>query len=522
MQPHHVISATKSADPLDGMSDLDQISDDAKDWLKYALDPFHDYQLNSFNGYPDVSTEPTVVVKVRQAIEISAPSDLPADTNWDCHVFLSPIDWNAGDPERGPAADGTGVCGVFRASAMGYPSGGADPYSGSGTYVQPGPGSSGAQPTAARMDGLVVNSVPSTGGISGNTTFTPFNCPDNDAQVNPGYESQNIVLDKYLDYERQDLGAYRLCYSGFEVVNTTADIYKQGACTVYEYGNSFEVASANNPDLTDATSGSTANIPCNWFRCPPNTVAEAKIMPGAHTWAARDGCYNTAKFQTDNPFQTATQRPWLIAQNDRKNAGYFEDTSPGGNGTAEAGSFGSLALSPLQSAGNKGAHMSRMSSTGAYFTGLSPQTTLFVTWRVGIERLPAANKPNFLALATPSATYDPSALVLYNLIASKLPPGVPQGYNDAGKWFRMISAAARKVLPHAFPLVGAAQLMLTSMGHPELAAGVGVAGQYLQGKSKKQPKAPPQTTTKSKSKLGNMGSSGRLARKKAVQNFSKP
>lgn len=519
MHPHHVISASKSADPIEGMCDVDQITDDAKDWLKYALDPFHDYQLNSFNGYPDLSTEPTVVVKVRQAIEISAPPDLPADTNWDCHVFLSPVDWNEGFPERGAPADGNGVCGVYRANAFGYQSGAPDPYSGAGAYVMPG--ASGQETTAARMDGLVINSVPSSGGTTGNKTFAPKNCPDNDTQLNPGYESQNIVLDKYLDYERQDLGAYRLCYSGFEVVNTTADIYKQGAVTVYEYGNSFETAAACNPDLTDATSGSTSQIPCNWFRCPPNTVAEAKIMPGAHTWGARDGCYNTAKFQTDNPFQTATLRPWMIAQNDQKSAGYFDDNSPGGSGAAEAGSFGSLSLSPSGYAGNRGAHMSRMSSTGAYFTGLSPQSTLFITWRVGIERLPAANKPNFLALATPSACYDPQALILYNLIASKLPPGVPQGYNDAGKWFRMISAAARQVLPHAFPLVGAAQLMLTSMGHPELAAGVGMAAKAAQSF---QPKSKAKATTTAKAaKIGNFSTTARMSRKKkSVQNFSKP
>jgi hypothetical protein len=105
-----------------------------------------------------------------------------------------------------------------------------------------------------------------------------------------------------------------------------------------------------------------------------------------------------------------------------------------------------------------------MSTAGAYFTGLSPQTTLFVTWRVGLERLPAANKPTFLALAQPSATYDPNALLLYNLIANHLPPGCPQGWNDLGKWFNTIANVAKQVIPSAFPMVSTAQMILNGMG----------------------------------------------------------
>jgi hypothetical protein len=305
-----------------------------------------------------------------------------------------------------------------------------------------------------------------------------------------GYACTNINLDDYLDYDETDLGVYRVIYSGFEVVNTTAQIKKQGAVTVYEYGNSFEVGASMPRGIHDVTGPAYGNVqglysPTTYFRSPPNTLAQAKIMPGSHSWAAQDGCYNTGKFQTENPFQAAAKRPWAICQNQNvagDESGYFSlDTGFPGQPTAHncgsvvseprlGGGVVTLGTSPPDF-GNPGGmagacHFSRMNTTGAYFTGLSHESTLFVTWRVGIERLPAANKPTFLALAQPSATYDPSALVLYNLVANVLPPGCPQGYNDAGKWFRWISEAASKAIPTVYPAVRTAAMVANAMGRP--------------------------------------------------------
>jgi len=77
---------------MDGLCKERLITKEACDWVKYALDPFHDLQLEHLRGYPDVSTEPTVIVKIRQAVTVTAPPGL-ADTGsptWDCHVVASP------------------------------------------------------------------------------------------------------------------------------------------------------------------------------------------------------------------------------------------------------------------------------------------------------------------------------------------------------------------------------------------------------------------------------------------------
>ena len=470
----------RAKDPMRSLCQERLITPEACDWVKYALDPFHDQQLDNLRGYPDVNTEPTVVVKIRQATTVSAPTGLPENSTWDCHMVLSPIDYA---PHSANVAAQVLPQGVQQGVG-----GGPTASNGAAGLITQAVGATVETPTTVgRLDGLVINSVPSEGPFGYNETFTPGHMPH--AAAN-GFQVQNINLDKYLDFEDTDLGVYRIVYSGFEVVNTTAQIKKQGAVTVYEYGNSYEVGASTPahadlngwPGLDPAAAPTGFYNPTTYFRCPPNTIAEAKIMPGSHSWAAQDGCYNTAKFQTDNPFQAITSRPWAICQNTLKGTpmnGYF--TPDPLTGTGEANTAGSIISSEFLAGvdmtvvntetdyrdGACGpAHFSRMNTSGAYFTGLSPETTLFVTWRVGIERLPAANKPSFLALSQPSATFDPNALILYNMVANVLPPGCPQGYNDAGKWYSWIANAAKNSIPIVYPIVRTASMLAATGGNP--------------------------------------------------------
>jgi len=473
MTPQQLMSAVRSRDPMHGLCEARQITKEGCDWLKFALDPFHDLQLDDLKGFPDVNTEPTVIVKVRQALEVSKPAGLPADSNWDCHITLSPIDWAkpTGTLDQTPGV--TGYNATARVLPQGSDVGNPRP---AGLVQQVGGSFNGHRNLTGRLDGLVINSVPASAANGGDLTYTPGHMPN--VPTN-GYATQNINLDQYLDFDDTDLGVYRLVYSGFEVVNTTAQIHKQGAVTVYEYGHSFETSQAlapwDNFDTAPQRVTTLESIATNTFRSPPNSIAEAKIMPGSHTWAAQDGCYCTAKFATVNPFQAATNRNYIVQQNMEKagsDSGYGSTTGA----SEDMGSFVSPGFcgntagtisAPPGVAGYYAApatHFSHMSTPGAYFTGLSPDSTLFVTWRVGLERLPAANKPTFLALAQPSATFDPNALLLYNLIANQLPPGCPQGWNDLGRWFSGIANVAKKVIPSAFPLISTAQMILDGFG----------------------------------------------------------
>jgi len=494
----------RSKDPMEELCKQRLITPEACDWVKSALDPFHDLQLEHLRGYPDVATEPTVVVKIRQAVTVSKPVGLGVGETWDCHIVTSPIDFSPCDTSSVEAARATPFGDSARPTTNGV--------AGLVSMAQ------GAAPVA-RMDGLLINSVPSSSVGGANMTYTPGHCP---SVAGSGYQLQQINLDDYLDFETTDLGVYRLLYSGFEVVNTTAQIYKQGAVTVYEYGNSFEMGASMPQTMAGLPSpahlAAPFSQPTTYFRCPPNTLAEAKIMPGSHSWAAQDGTYNTAKFQSENKFQSMTRRPWIIGQNNSaapNDGGYADETY---------GSFisdRSLAYANMTITGNPGdgalyggpMHFSQMNTTGAYFTGLSEQTTLFVTWRVAIERLPSANKPAFLALAQPSATFDPNALVLYNMVANVLPPGCPQGYNDMGKWFRWISDAAQKSIPAVYPIVRTASLLANSMGRPILGSGLQSLAQVMKPVAEQQAANRLQQAVRNKQQAN---------RGKAVNNWSKP
>lgn len=503
----------RAKDPMYELCKNKLITPEACDWVKSALDPFHDLQLDNLRGYPDVSTEPTVVVKIRQAVTVSKPAGLEDGANWDCHIVLSPVDFCP--------TDASSVRGA-RATPFGPKSTPAPNCAG---LIDNAAATGDRNVKCARMDGLLINTVPSDGADGGSMTYTPGHCPN---LATGGYQLQQINLDDYLDFEDTDLGVYRLVYSGFEVVNTTAQIYKQGAVTVYEYGNSFEQGASIPADyfvsgVTPEVAAANAPLsqPTTYFRCPPNNLAEAKIMPGSHSWAAQDGCYNTAKFQSVNQFQAVTRRPFVVAQNNlsaESASGYFDGTHGSFVSDESLGLF-VQAPSDIDPYGPGVAgrysgpvHFSQMNTTGAYFTGLSNQTTLFVTWRVGIERLPAANKPAFLALSQPSATYDPNALVLYNLVANVLPPGCPQGYNDAGKWFRWISDAAQKSIPTVYPIVRTAAMLANSMGRPVIGGALTALGTAMEPVAKNQAAKRLQKAARNK----------QAQQKPATQNWAQP
>jgi len=498
----------RAKDPMEALCKERLITSEACDWLKYAVDPFHDLQLDSLRGYPDVSTEPTVVVKVRQAVTVTHPpigAHYHDGDTWNCHVILSPVDFAP------PVIDGaTNTTGVAQARATPHTllSTGSPPQVAGAVDVTGGS----ALEEIGRMDGLVINSVRDVPGDS-SMTFTPGHCP---ADAVDGYAMTGLHLDKYLDFGSTELGVYRVIYSGFEVVNTTAQIYKQGAVTVYEYGNSYEMAAAtvDNQAIPPDTNNLQDQFPCTYFRTPPNNLAEAKIMPGSHSWAASDGTYNTAKFQSDNPFQGITGRNFVFAQNEDRGSlegGYRNGLGQLGYGSAASRGLTSVALERFPSP----THFSRMNTCGAYFTGLSYQTSLFVTWRVGLERLPAALKPTFLALAQPSAKYDPNALVLYNLVANALPPGCPQGYNDAGKWFRWISEAASKAIPTVYPAVRTAAMIANSMGRPVIGGVLGGLATALKAPAEKM--AAQRLQAAQRRKAGPSGAKRQPAREKNWQ-----
>ena len=83
--------------------------------------------------------------------------------------------------------------------------------------------------------------------------------------------------------------------------------------------------------------------------------------------------------------------------------------------------------------------------SGAYFTGLSAQTSLTVTMRAFVEVFPSPGNP-LVPLAHPSSPYDAKVLQCYSEIMSELHAGYPVRDNAAGDYFRKAYAALKHAI----------------------------------------------------------------------------
>lgn len=63
---------------------MNRLSQGGRDWLKLAVDPYHDNEV-MISGFPDASTGRSVVQCYRRQTTINFPSDS------DCHVFMTPV-----------------------------------------------------------------------------------------------------------------------------------------------------------------------------------------------------------------------------------------------------------------------------------------------------------------------------------------------------------------------------------------------------------------------------------------------
>jgi len=158
-------------------------------------------------------------------------------------------------------------------------------------------------------------------------------------------------------------------------------------------------------------------------------------------------------------------------------------TTGSGNRTVWLPRFGPTATAPLFYTPGM-CHNIPYDISGAVFSGLNQQTTLQVTARYFVERLPAISDPNLLVLARNPCPYDPMVLELYSRTILELPVGVKVGENPLGEWFFDILqtlAGIAPVIGSAFGPIGAA--VGTAVG------GVGTAA--LQHRKAKQQKGNP-------------------------------
>lgn len=413
-----------------------ELTDSGRRWLIQTVDPFHDTdQLAA--GFPDAFMAPGLVQVIKKKMTIAKDAALPAG-NWDCNILNLP--W----------VDGQSLYSYNK-------------------YKNMLTGGSGAGTSTA---------VIGAGGIAA------MQCTANGtmAFVGAGTSVDYLTLDQtFLD------GPCRVVSAGFEVTNTTAEIYRQGDCTVYRVPQAQQqrctVSIASNAAAPWTTAAVTYSAELH--SRVPLTVGEAQYMTGSRTWAAHEGAYIPLTLNgLENPVREDDANGIIMIMG-AESAGY---TPVAATGATDA------VLSPTIPSPRR-CVSTPFNLGGAYFTGLSDQTTLTITVNWYVERFPTTLQAQLAVLAKPPAVYDPLAFDLYTRMLKQMPVGVMVKENGLGQWFADVVGSVAPfaegilgAIPHPYAQVGAQAARIAGKMADKYRVAPGEKGDAMRASIKKQRK----------------------------------
>lgn len=404
------------------MENSGAITSDGHDWVKMALDPFHDFNMK-IAGLPDKTSGDSVVRFFKKKITITRPYTLPSDSNWDCHIFTMPF-----------------IDSVMTTSAR------VNTYNAITRTTE--------NPPLIAPDSLFqMGTVNVVSGVF-----------DHGAWIT---DNRGILADELfhvsadMDFPRRSLA--RVIGCGFEVHNDTPKLYASGSVTCYnapqgDYHDQmfFSRSLYSDFDHPPVTGDTNCSGPWTVIRRPPDSVSEAMQLHNSVTYKAVDGCYVVARVDLDHAdYAFPTNKPIAIL-----GKGSQENVSENRREIVSVWNTPNLSTAPgycqnyapfPYTAPDKSYRLTPLHTSGAFFTGLSPQTVLTLETHIVVESLPITNLSE-LALATPSSVYDPIALQLYERSIRDLKAGVPVSMNAAGDWWKMVG---KTLLDAAPDVVGA-------------------------------------------------------------------
>jgi hypothetical protein len=259
----------------------------------------------------------------------------------------------------------------------------------------------------------------------------------------------------------------------FEIHNTTAEVYRQGSVITGMLPDPA-ADSANFLYIDSTASWEQRALQGSTLPVMPATSSIVQTIPTAQVWPASKGVYAIPRLNaTTLPVRALSASSRSIKVDD-STAGFPCYTSPDG---------GFLTIGANNWPTFNGAEVSGFSPIASFFTGLSAETTLTITFRTIVEYFPNVES-TILPLASPSSTYEPKVLEQYSRIITEAPYAVPVGMNSAGDYFRRIMSIVGKVAPMAAPLLGPYAPIATGAGM--LASSLAQIGARKQNPPKKQ------------------------------------
>ncbi len=422
-------SVARSQRILDKLAEREGLTEPAKQWLTVALDPFHDNPTNC-TGIPDSQMGNSVVQCIKSSITIKKPDGITTGT-WDCHIVMTPFFVNAASP--------LSMVSGFRSNNNAGPL----RYDKNQSARPIGPVTIASYPTGDTSS----FTNPLAGGISGDASHV------------------QTILNLNGNYTNGD---YRVISQGYEVINTTAVLNQQGLCTVYRTPvPSMEDATVactvsldgGTPDKEVDVYGDIQYLPIMNL---PFRTEHALTLPGTKQWHAKEGAYGVAHIN-DCDVQVMNNS-WLQPLIDR---GQPDSTPADVNyyfPVLTALPFGTT--TPVRLPAVRPIQWAPFDISGAFFTGLSLETTLTFNWNIYIERFPSVLETDLVVIAKPSPSYCPMAFEVYKAVAQSLPVACMQKENGLGDWFRdAVGTVAEFVQPVAALIPHpAAQAVSTAAG----------------------------------------------------------
>lgn len=381
---------------LNGLLASKQLTPEGLKWLVSATDPFHDEPI-ACEGYPDLTTSSVLTQTVQYTTSVSAPSTVQPGQPFDVHVFFNPV-----TPPLGFTPPGAGLSST------------------DSRLLQYGVTSTGQViPTSSVWLYSGVNAVACPAGTN------IFTAPGGQVPT-PSIAFQQTFAS----------GNFRLIACGFEVVNTTAELYKGGSVTVYRSPSYHQLA-----NLYSGPPTSTISVASKLTMMPPGTQAEATLFPTSRTWGASEGAYVVCTLNSDEiPF---------VSSLPNHQAGLITNSDVASLTTGTGNRLAYLPAPPDPSTGRTAGMNSifPFDVSGAIFTGLNPNSTLQVTVRYVVERIPSTTEPNLLVLTRPPCPYDPLALEIYSRVIAMIAPGVKVSDNPDGEFWASVLDVIGDVLP---------------------------------------------------------------------------
>jgi len=412
------------------------LSEDGRNWLIPALDPFHD-TLMDFKGYPDLDQSPAIPQLVKQTMTITCPTSITTGT-WDVNIIAAP--WLLGcnflcgaGPMSNDNTDANGfVLNAYQTSSSGNP--------------------------LANINALSAIAVP-TG-----------------SNTNPGSYTSPTITGLSLP-SNFAAGTWRCVGAGFEVYNTTPELYRGGSVICWRQGcPSIDEASTYQAVIYDGAGnlyGSHDAVPYTMW---PDRPSVAQNMPGSRQWNAEAGAYVTCAINDTN----------ILKQNRRAIQPlvmYGDSSGTSAATTAMLAPYWTIANNTVGASGIpawRTVGLSSFDMSGAYFTGLSLQTTLTINYNLYIERFPTQQQQDLIVLAKRPPAYDPIALQMYSAIVQSLPVGVPVAENGLGDWFK---GAISSVIDFVQPIASAVASVVPHPLAQGIAAGLTVGKRLLSDSS---------------------------------------